>query len=85
MHSGGRQLTPVANFFVGDPTSRGGVRLALKDFDGDGHADIVAGSGDGFGSHVTVYRGATATPSGTPTVLDEFDAFPGLNGGVYVG
>src|SRR5262249_36610296 len=37
---------PVANFFLGgDTTSRGGARVAAKDVDGDGRADLVVGSG----------------------------------------
>src|SRR4029079_17897977 len=30
--SGGATLTPVANFFGGDPNSRDGIRVAVKDF-----------------------------------------------------
>jgi hypothetical protein len=37
---------PVANYFAGDAAGRGGVRLAIKDVDGDGTADVIAASGE---------------------------------------
>ena len=37
---------PVANFFAGNIDLCGGVRVAAKDEDGDGFADLVTGSGD---------------------------------------
>jgi hypothetical protein len=77
--------TVVANFFAGDPNSRGGVRLAVKDLDGDNRADLVAGVGPGAGSHVTAYAGKAITANGTPPELLSFDAFPGFAGGVFVG
>jgi hypothetical protein len=83
--SGGGTLTPVANFFGGDPNSRGGIRIAVKDLDGDNKADIVVGSGSGAGSHVTAYLGKNITPTGTPAATLDFDAFAGFGGGVFVG
>ena len=43
---GEHATTLVANFFGGDPDNRGGVRLAVKDLDGDARADLVVGAGD---------------------------------------
>ena len=80
----GNQQAPVADFFAGDPANRGGVRLAVKDLDGDGHADLVVGSGSGAGSHVTAYAGKTLTGNAPPSAFD-YDAFPGFAGGVFVG
>ena len=77
--------TAVANFFVGYPNDRNGVRVAAKNFDGDNLADLVTGSGDGSGSRVRTYLGITLTPNGTPTPALDFDAFPGVSSGVYVG
>jgi hypothetical protein len=37
----------VFNFFGGDPTNRSGIRVAVKDLDGDGRADILTGGGSG--------------------------------------
>ena len=74
-----------ANFFAGDSTLRGGVRVAAGDFDGDGVADLLAGSGDGEPSRVREYDGATvrAGTSNPDATLDPFAAT--FAGGVYVG
>jgi hypothetical protein len=69
---------PMADFFAGDTANRGGVRVAVKDLDGDGRADLVTGAGSGGGSRVTAYTGGT-------TEAFAFDAFPGFPGGVFVG
>ena len=65
--------------FAGNDTS--GVRLALKDVDGDGRADVVASSGNSLNSQVRVFNFApgrsgavAATPLGVATVS-----------GIYVG
>jgi uncharacterized delta-60 repeat protein/uncharacterized repeat protein (TIGR01451 family) len=83
--SGGGTLTPVANFFAGDPNNRGGVRLAVKNLDGDTRADLVVGSGTGAGSRVTAYQGKSVSAAGTPPPALDFDAFAGFTGGVFVG
>jgi hypothetical protein len=74
-----------ANFFAGDTGNRGGVRVAARDLDGDGSADLVAGSGAGAGSRVTAYAGKSIGTAGTPSAVQDFDAFPGFAGGVFVG
>jgi hypothetical protein len=45
--------SPLASFFGGNPNNRGGIRVAVKDLDGDGLADIL--TGDGSGTQVTAY------------------------------
>jgi hypothetical protein len=79
------EQSAVANFFAGDPTNRGGLRVAARDVDADGRADLLAGSGAGAGSRTTVYAGRTVTPAGLPPEAAAFDAFPGFGGGVFVG
>src|SRR5262249_27902582 len=37
----------LANFFAGNVENRGGVRVAVKDLDGDAKADLVVGDGTG--------------------------------------
>lgn len=41
------QKTPLKSFFAFDVNDRGGVRVAVKDVDGDGHLDLIASSGTG--------------------------------------
>jgi Tol biopolymer transport system component len=79
------QYVNLANFFGGDPDSRGGIRLAVKDIDGDNRADLVVGSGSGAGSRVTAYLGKNIVAAGTPPSALDFDSFAGFSGGVFVG
>jgi hypothetical protein len=74
-----------ANFFAGDTGNRGVVRVAARNLDGDGFADLVAGSGTGAGSRVTGYSGRAIPPDGAPPESFAFDALPGFAGGVFVG
>ena len=77
-----------ANFFGGDVNGRGGVRVAVKNLDGDFKADLMVGSGTAGGSRVTTYTGAAiaaARPDTTPAAGLDFDAFSGFGGGVFVG
>ncbi|VTS06964.1 beta-1,3-glucanase family protein [Tuwongella immobilis] len=77
------QQTRTADFFAGNADSRDGVRLTMKDLDGDDLADLVTGSGPG-GATVNHFLdssldGNAVTPS------DTFDAFADFTGGVFVG
>ncbi len=79
------QYVNLANFFGGDINSRGGIRVAVKNLDGDNRADLVVGSGAGAGSRVTGYLGKNIAADGTPTAQFDFDALAGFSGGVFVG
>ena len=68
---------PVADFFAGNPDDRGGVRVAMKDLQGDNRADIVTGLGNS--STVTAYSGFDPTME-----LLSFDPIPNSSG-VFVG
>ena len=57
-------INPIGNFFAGDVNSRGGIRVTVKDLDGDAKADLVVGAGTGAGSRVTAYRGSLISMSG---------------------
>jgi hypothetical protein len=78
----GREVA-LANFFAGPDAERGGVPLAVGDLDGDGRADVLAGSGSG--TRVRAYLGSASSPGGSPAAFLDLDAFPGLTGGVFVG
>jgi hypothetical protein len=70
----------VYDFFAADPTFGGGVRVAAKDVNGDGKADIITGGGVGGFSRVQVYSGVNLSR------LEDFYLFDsGVKTGVYVG
>jgi len=81
------QQNPAANFFVdGDGRSRSGVRVAVKDVDGDNRADVVTGSGTNQASQIRVYRGGSFPAAGEPEVIQNIDPFnQTLTTGLFVG
>ena len=74
----------LANFFAGNTENRSGVRVAVKDLDGDDQIDLVVGDVQNAGSRVTGYRGKDLT-GGQTTQAFGLDTYPGFNGGVFVG
>ena len=75
--SGADGSTVLESFFAFNSSFTGGVRVATGDINGDGRADIIAGTGPGS-SLVTVFSGQDLS------ILKSFLAFPGFTGGVYV-
>ena len=75
-----------ADFFAFDENRRDGVRVLLRDINGDRIADIVAGTGGGF-PQIRTYRGGNAGGSDAPVFLTEFVPFDTLIGfsGAWVG
>jgi uncharacterized delta-60 repeat protein len=74
----------LADFFADDETLRGGARVAVKDTDGDGLAELIVGSGPGIPSKVQVYlRTGLPVSAGPDQTLDPFGLT--LPDGVYVG
>ena len=78
------RMTVLANFYAGSTASRGGIRVSVRDLDGDRFADVVVGDGAGAGSRVTAYYGKDFA-GGSPPAGFAFDAYPGFTGGVFVG
>lgn len=78
----------LSNFFAGDQNTRGGVRVTVRDIDGDRIADLVTGSGDGLPSQVQTFLGKrlvsfTGGEQAPDSAFDPFGA--ALPGGVFVG
>jgi hypothetical protein len=55
------RFSRFADFFVGSPSNRGGVRLAIKDIDGDRQADLVATLGEDSSGQILGYQGRNIT------------------------
>jgi uncharacterized delta-60 repeat protein len=75
----------LADFFAGDLTRRGGIRIAFHSPDADPRADLLTGSGEGDPSRVRLYQASTllAGPTAPDQELDPFGAT--LAEGVFVG
>jgi hypothetical protein len=73
------------NFFAGDSTNRGGIRLTAKPLDTDSRADLIAGAGENAGAQVTVYNGTSLAAAADPTKDLDFLGFENFAGGVFVG
>ena len=86
--SGGATIAPTANFFAYATDNRSGVRVAVKDLDGDTLADVITGNGPGVTNRMKFFAGTAlkAAPVGTaPATLNEFDPGFGSTNGVFVG
>jgi hypothetical protein len=84
----GTAAPSYANFFAFDSARRGGVRVAVKDVDGDRRADLVVGSGEGDAAAVRAYPGVSfAGNGGGSTSIIEVPVFGAnvLANGVFVG
>ena len=87
----GKDLTATGDANRGSPTSspadinnRDGVRVAVKDLDGDYRADIVTGLGSPGVPQVRTFLGKTVTASNTPAATTDNSPFgtPPIGGGV---
>ncbi|HEX4613597.1 MAG TPA: VCBS repeat-containing protein, partial [Urbifossiella sp.] len=69
----GRTSGVLASFFVFDPNSRTGFNVSSGDVNGDGFADIIAGSGAGAAAEVRVFSGFNRAVLNDFFVNDPFD------------
>jgi hypothetical protein len=88
----GRNTQTLAMFFAYDSSFGGGVRVASRDVDNDGHADVIAGAGIGGGPHFRVFEGPLIMQHHdingwevTTSRVDQFTFDPAFTGGIYVG
>jgi hypothetical protein len=79
--------TQLLNFFAFDPNERNGVRVALKDIDGDSIADVLTGEGAGGPSLIRTFAGGHFSSPGVPAVIDSFFLYGDVGGtlGTWVG
>src|SRR5439155_5390712 len=57
------------------PEFRGGLRLAVGDFNRDGFADLVVAPGEGGGPRLTVYDGKSVAGGKLATLVNDFYVF----------
>ncbi|MGL6097224.1 MAG: hypothetical protein ACRC7O_15680, partial [Fimbriiglobus sp.] len=74
---------PIADFFAGNPESRNGAQVSVRDLDGDALIDVITAGGNL--STVNGYFSKLFAPGVTPNVNQAFDPFNGFVGGVFVG
>ncbi|MGL4422017.1 MAG: hypothetical protein ACRCZF_15220, partial [Gemmataceae bacterium] len=75
--------TAIANFFAFDSRSRNGVRVAVKDIDGNGIGDLLVGQGFGDQSRVRTFSVGSSNSGQEPVLVDDqilFNDFGSLNG-----
>ena len=68
------------DFYAFDSSLNGGVSVASRDLNGDGRADIIAGSGAGQQARVSVFSGANLGTIDTPFAFESAS-----RNGIYVG
>lgn len=70
---------PLLNFMAGSVDERGGAFVAAGDFNGDGHADVVVGSGVGALPRLQVFSSLDGTVLHAEAVYE-----PSFSGGVQI-
>lgn len=72
-----------ADGFAGAADTRGGVRLAAVDLNGDGVAELIAADGEAVGSEIRVYNRAPTADLSAPDW--DLNLWPEVKSGVFVG
>ena len=63
--------TQLVNFFAFDASQRNGVRVAIKNIDGDSTADIMAAPGNGGTARIRTFSGGKFSALSVPAVIDD--------------
>jgi glucose/arabinose dehydrogenase len=82
--NGGDTTGVLANLYVGDETSRGGVRLAIKDIDGDDDVGLIT-SGNDTTAPINVYQWNREQSGFGDSPARVLDGFEDGGAGVFVG
>ena len=71
---------PISSFFAGNADQRGGIRVSAVDFNNDGTADLITGSGTGseVRTYASTQSGVALLATNTPNLFGSID-------GIYVG
>jgi hypothetical protein len=77
------QYQKLSDFFVGETTSRGGLRLTVEDVNDDGVDELFVGPGAGVSGRIRVYAAADLLSG--HSAMRELDPFDGFLGGVFLG
>ena len=64
--------TQLLNFFAFDQTQRFGVRVAIKNIDGDAVADLMTAPGNGGQNRIRTFSGGKVSAPGSPALIDDF-------------
>jgi sugar lactone lactonase YvrE len=76
----------VADFFSGDTSKRGGVRVTVKNLGAGAAAQLLTGDGTDAGKRVRLYLGEFLTGSNPPhATIDGGGILPDYTGGIFVG
>lgn len=63
--------TQLLNFFAFDSSQRYGVRVAIKNIDGDNIADIMTAPGSGGQNRIRTFSGGKVSSPGSPALIDD--------------
>jgi hypothetical protein len=77
-----RGYNAIADFYADNAAEDQGAKVGVTKIDSDNKADVLVGT---QGARLSVITGASISASPNPSLSLSFNAFNGVNGGVYVG